>query len=174
MPPASLVASLLLSLSNFNLSCSSCIRYLNSLYCSNMESLALLLIWRHEYLCVLPSASVKTVHCRDTRYHTWTQSVSFSTAYSGVVIFLVFFIFSTFFLLDLLVSCSHLFLFPFFFEFRSFSSCVCPFSSCHILISAVSYVRNKLFQVLALFFMVINYLRRMWSSANCRGKIGEN
>jgi len=38
MPLASLVASLLLSLSNFNLSCSSCIRYFYSQYCSNMDS----------------------------------------------------------------------------------------------------------------------------------------
>jgi len=37
MPPASLVASLPLSLNNFNLSCSSCFRYFSSLYCSNME-----------------------------------------------------------------------------------------------------------------------------------------
>jgi hypothetical protein len=51
---------------------------------------------------------------------------------------------------------------------------VCPFISCHILTSAVSYARNKLFQVLALFYMVTNYWRRMCSSANCRGKIGEN
>jgi hypothetical protein len=48
------------------------------------------------------------------------------------------------------------------------------FSFCRILTSAVSYVRNKLFQVLELFCMVINYRRRMWSSANCRGKIGQN
>lgn len=60
---------------------------------------------------------------------------------------------------------------PFLFEFRSFASCVCPFSSCHILTSAVSYVRNTLFQVLELFCMVINYRMKMWSSANWRGKM---
>jgi len=59
---------------------------------------------------------------------------------------------------------------PFLFDFRSFSICVYLFSSFHILTSAVSYVRNKLFQVLELFCTVINYQKNMWSSANCRGK----
>jgi len=49
--------------------------------------------------------------------------------------------------------------FPFLFEFRSFSSCACPLSSCHILTSAVTYIRKKLFQVLTLFCVIINYRR---------------
>lgn len=108
MPPASLVASLPFSLSNFNLSCSSCIRYFNSQYCSNMESACSssdLETWIPPCLAVSLSQDYTLL-----RYHTWPQSLPLGTAYSGVVIFLALFIFSTFFLLYLLVSCSHLFL----------------------------------------------------------------
>lgn len=118
MPPASLVASLLLSSSNFNLSCSSCIRYFNSLYCSDMESACSssdLETWKS----LRPAVSLSQA-CTLYKYHTWPQTVSFDTVYSGVVIFLAFFIFSAFFLLYLLVSCSHLFLY--FYGSQSLSS----------------------------------------------------
>jgi hypothetical protein len=140
--------------------------------------LALLLIWRHEYISVLPPAAVKTVHSRDPYMASNSfrrYCLQWGCNFSGF-----FFIFSTFFLLCLLVPCSHIFFLllqgtvPFLFKFRSFSSCVCPFISRHILSSTVSYARNKLFHILALFCMVTNYWRRMWSRANCRWKIGEN
>jgi hypothetical protein len=112
--------------------------------------------------------------------HTWPQTLSCGSAYSGLVIFLAF-IYLLYFLSSLFVSILQSYIslllqvtVPFLFEFRSISSCVCPFFSCHILTSAVSYARNKLFQVLALFCIVTNYWRWMWSIANCRGNIGGN
>lgn len=179
MPPASLVASLLLSLSNFNLSCSSCIRYFNGLYCSDMESACSSSDLVETWISLRPAVSLSQ-DCTLWRYHIWPQTVSFGITYSGVCNFSGLF-YLLYFLSSLFVSILQSFIslllqvtIPFLFEFSSFSSCVYLFSFCRILTSAVSYVRNKLFQVLELFCMVINYRRRMWSSANCRGKIGQN
>jgi hypothetical protein len=124
--------------------------------------------------------------CRQPQSRLYTVEIPYMISNSflryclqGVVISLAFFIFSTFFLPYFLVSCSHLFLS--FYRSQSLLSsnfvafpAVCISSATVILLPRLTHVRNKLFQVLALFCMVINYRRRMRSSVNNRGKIGEN
>jgi hypothetical protein len=140
------------------------------------------------WISLRPAVSL-TQGCTLQRYHTWPQTLflryclQWVCNFSGLF-YLLYFLSSRFVsILQSFISLSlyrsqSLFPFtghnPFLLRISLFSSCECPFSSCHILTSSVAYVYNKLFQVLALFCIVINYRRRIWSSANCRRKIGEN